>query len=321
MSFIKYIENKTKSNIIIAMDEYKEKLYADMASLVIKPDEKITEALKNIVDTKELSMNLSELSYPFSNELEMAMRTGDPKRVNYAHSKFRKWSNCTNADHVFSDKIENTIFKYQSKLYSKEFGPTESDEVVKSSLAESTAILDQMSHSINLSISKMTNWNNHQILIEAISPKTGWIISEAKVTIGDSFQASFLYEKTPMGFKVKSLQEKEELPTSLKEDINDLLTKLKNNPKYNNILTLYMTRPISERKYFEIIKRDLSLGIKIILPKHITLKTIPFSGEENDVWKVRIEEKYIKESNKESNKEYQLIAEETPIRWIERLKT
>jgi len=318
MSFLKYIENKIKPNIIVSTDEYKEKLQADMASLVIKPDEKIIEAFKNIIDIKEFSINLSELSYPFSYELEMAVKTGDPKILNRAHSKFRKWSNYTDADQIFSNKIETTIFKYQSKLYSREFGPLESDEVLKSSLVESVSIIDQMSHNINLAISKIDNWNNHQILIEAIPPKTGWIISEAKITIGDSFKISFLYENTSIGFKIKSLQEKEELPISMKENIQDLLTKLKNNPKYNKILTLYMTTPFSERKYFETIKRDLSLGIKTTLPKHVALKTIPFSYEENDVWKVKIDEKYVKEFNKDI-KEYQFITDETPVLWIERL--
>jgi len=318
MSFMKYLENKARPSILVVMDEYKEKLHADMASLMLKPDKQLIEARKNIVNIKDISRTLSELAYPLSEEFKMAIRTGDPKRVNHAHMTFRRWADYYGPDRNLSDKIETAMFQYQTKLYGKEFGPEEADKVVDSSLSESKAILDQMAHNINLAISKIPTWHNHKIVIEAIYPETGWVVSEAKITVGDAFQAVFVYEQTGTGFKAKLFKE-EDLPSSLKNDMQDLLAKLKTNPKYNKILTLYMTRPISERRYFEIAKRDLSLGIEAVLPSHITLATIPLPGD-SDVWKVRVEEKYLKEYLHEGDvKEYQVIGEEAPMRWIERV--
>lgn len=318
MSFMKYLENKARPSILVVMDEYKEKLHADMASLMLKPDQQLIEARKNIVNIKDVSRTLSELAYPLSDEFKMAIRTGDPKRVNHAHMTFRRWVDYHNPDRALSDKIETAMFQYQTKLYGKEFGPEEADAVAKSSLSESTSILDQMSHNINLAISKISTWHNHKIVIEAICPEVGWVVSEAKITVGEAFHAVFLYEHTSTGFKAKLLTE-EDMPASLKVDMQDLLAKLRTNPKYNKILTLYMTRPISERRYFEIAKRDLSLGIEAVLPSHITLATSPLPGD-SDVWKVRVEEKYLKEYLHEGDvKEYQVIGEEAPMRWIERM--
>lgn len=318
MSFMKYLENKVQTSILVVMDEYKEKLHADMASLMLKPDKQLIEARKNIVNFTDFARTLSELAYPLSDEFKMAIRTGDPKRVNHAHMTFQKWVSYAHPDRVLSDKIETTMFQYQAKLYGKEFGPEEADEVIKSSLSESTAILDQMSHNINLAISKIPTWHNHKIVIEAVCPEIGWIVSEAKITVGDTFNAVFLYEHTSTGFKSKLITE-EELPASLKNDMQDLLAKLRTNPKYNKILTLYMTRPISERRYFEIAKRDLSLGIEAVLPNHVVLSTISLPGN-SDVWKVRVEEKYLKECLHEGDvKKYQVVGEEAPMRWIERM--
>jgi hypothetical protein len=210
------------------------------------------------------------------------------------------------------------MFQYQTKLYGREFNSEDADEVVKSSMGESQAILDQMAQKIELAISKIPSWRNHRVVIEAICPDKGWIVSEAKVTVGDAFIASFVYEHTSTGLKVGEIAE-EDLPDSLKADMHALLAKLQKNPKYNKILTLYMTRPLSERRYFEIAKRDLALGITAVLPNHVTLATSPLPGN-SDVWKIRVEEKYLREYLCEGDvKQYHVIGDEAPIRWIERM--
>lgn len=318
MSFMKYIESKIRPNIIIDTSLYQEQLKADVASLLLKPDDKLIEARKNIIDITEMTHILSKISYPLMNELCMSLRTGDVKKISHAHMVFRRWSEYCNYDKNLIDKIETAIFQYQIKLYGNEFGPNDADRVVKSSLTESFAILNKMSQNLNLMISGIPTWGNHQIIIEAIAPEKDWIINEAKVKIGNMFTVDFIYENTPLGFKIKNINETEEIPVSLKSDFQILLNKLQKNPKYDKISTLYMNRPLSERRVFEIIKRDLSLGIKSVLPQHIILSTSPLT-EGTDVWKVKIEEKYLYEYlNEGSIKQYQIM-EEAPLRWIERI--
>ena len=318
MSFMKYIESKVRPNIIIDTALYQEQLKADVASLLLKPDDKLIEARKNIIDINEMNHILSKISYPLMNELCMALRTGDVKKISHAHMVFRRWAEYCNHDQNLIDKVETAIFHYQIKLYGNEFGANDADKVVESSLAESHAILNKMSQNLNLMISSIPKWGNHKIIIEAISPDKDWIVNEAKVKIGDMFFVDFIYENTPLGFKIKNINETQELPQELKTDFQLLLNKLNQNSKYNKILTLYMNRPISDRRFFEIIKRDLSLGIKSALPSHIILSTSPLI-ENADVWKIKIEEKYLYEYLNEGNiKQYQIM-EDAPLKWIERI--
>lgn len=319
MSFTKYLETKSRPKTNVILDAYKEKLQADLSSLVIKPDIQLNEAKKNIVNIYEVSKILSELKYPLINEFNMAVRTGDSKKAHHAHMTFRKWTEYSNVDRKLSDRIETIMFQYQVGLFNGEFGPEQADEVVKSSLAESQAILENFEKQIDLAISSLRRWGNHSVSLEAISPETGWVISEAKVILGESFKAEFTITNTPLGLKVGDLK-KEEIPASLEADALALMQKLNTNPKYNKILTLYMTRPVTDRRYFEMTKRDLSLGIKTGLPNHVVLTTMPMS-ENQDVWKVKIEEKYLREHLCEGDyKEYYIIGDDAPIKWIEQYR-
>jgi hypothetical protein len=317
MSFTKYLESKNLPKILINLDDYKKNLQADIFSLIFKPDHQLIEVRKNIVNIFEISKILLELAYPRSEELKMAIRTGEPKKVSHAHMVFRNWANFQEKRQL-SDKIEMALFHYQTKLYGKEFSSEDADKIIDSAISESLAILEQMSHKINLAISRVSSWQNHQVLIEGLFPNKEWVINEAKIIIGENFKASFVYENTPIGFKIKNIEENE-IPESMAKNFQDLIYKLSINPKYNRILTLYMNRPTSERRYYEIAKRDLSLGIEAALPHHVVLSNIMLNTEE-DVWKVRLEEKYIHEHIKEGNfKQYNIVGDEAPIRWIERV--
>lgn len=311
MSFTSYVESRSRTNVVVILDEYREKLHADMSSLLLKPNHQISEVKKNILNLQEISKLLSEAHYPKIDELIMTIRTGDAKKVSHANLIFNRWAenkeNC--------DKIRLSLFEYCAKLYANKFGPEEIDEITKSYLAESKIVLDQMAKNIELAISKIPSWKNQAIVIEAICPENDWIVHEAKINVGN---AHFIYELTPIGCNIKNYVENE-IPFSLKINMQDLIDKLQNSPKYSKILTLYMNRPLSERKYFENVKRDLSLGIKSSLPNHVALTNLPVQNQ-SDIWKVRIEEKYLKEYLHEGNYiEYQIIHNKAPIRWIERL--
>lgn len=317
MSLKKYIENKKQPNISIIVDSYKEKLSADLAGLLLKPDDKINELRKNIINMKSICNILSEISYPLINELEMAIKTADPQKVNHAHLKFKNWAKYAQPNSENCDFIETCLFNYQTKLYNQKLNAQDIDKAVESYLHESIAILEQMAHNINLAIKSISSWKDYPVKIEAVYPDSNWIIKEAKVTIGENYSIDFIYEHTINGFKIGKVNETESVPVNLKDSIQNLLLKLRNNDNYKKILTLYMDRPLSERRYFELAKRDLSLGIKTILPKHITLTDVPAS--ESDLWKVKIEEKYLSEKIVDGIKKYNILGDDAPLKWIERI--
>ena len=318
MSLIKYIENKPKTNIHINMDEYKEKLNADISSLLLKPDERISEVKKYVFDVQKASSILSEINYPLRNEFFMAIRSGCPLQVQKAYKLFKKYTENANLDY-FKNQIETALLDYQTKLYLNQFKLEDANDAIKSFIFESQLFLDHVSHQIKLVVSKINDWNGHNIVIEALYPKSGWVVSEAKITVGDRFPAIFTYEKTSIGFKIQNLIENK-LPEILKNNVENLISKLKNNDKYESILTLYAATPFSERKYLESIKRDLSLGIKTVLSNRIELFESPFF-EQLDVWKIRVDEMHVKEYIDKTNvKKYRSVEEEYPVYWIERIE-
>lgn len=317
MSLAKYLETKSRSRIRIVMDAYTDKLEADLASLVIKPNEQLIDAKKNIVNIREVSKILSELNYPLADEFNMVMRTGISKKVSHARITFRNWAEFSKADQNLVNYIESIVFQYEANLFDKTFGPEQVDEVVKSSIEESKSILEKIANQINLAITALPSWGNHKVTVEAMSPEKGWVVLEAKVIVGEAFKAEFIIDHTPLEFRIKNIK-KESLPPSMEIDVNALLNKLSKNQKYNKILTLYITRPLGDSKYFEMIKRDLALGIKAVLPNYTLLTTLPLT-QDQDVWKVRIEEKYIYEHLVEGDyKEFHIIGDDAPIRWIEK---
>lgn len=317
MSLLEYIKNKSRPQISIKMNAYREAVQADLASLVLKPNEKINEAKKHIVNLREISKILKELNYPLIDEFGMAIRTGDPKKVNRTHMAFRRWAEYQKPEKTLSDRIETIMFQYESNLFN-DFGPEQADEILASATEESKAILENLAQRIDMTISTLRRWGNYPVTIEAVGEKD-WIVSDVKVTIGEAYPVSFLLHLTPLGLKAGELQKAESVPDSLSNDALELLNKLSTNPKYNKIITLYMTRPITDRRFFELSKRDLSLGIQAVLPGHVILTTEP-QGDQ-DVWKVKIDEKYIFERQSQGNiKEYSIIGEEAPIKWIEQFR-
>lgn len=316
MSFTKYaeIKNKTKPNIIIVMDDYKEKLEADMASFILKPQYQSHNVNKYIINTLEISKILSEVNYPFSNKFQIALSTTDPKKVNNAYKEFSEWS-AYYGDEQLVFKIKTEVFKYLKNIYNNNLTVENIDEIAQSILCESKSIVEKMSHNIEMAISKIPRWN-YKVVLEAINPVDNLLLTEVKVIIGDIVTSSFIYENSLNGFNIKDIEE--ESPNSLNFIKQNLISKLNANAKYNNILTLYMNRPLSERKIYELAKRDLSLGIKAVLPEHIHL-TDKLVLNELDIWKVKIDKQYLVEDIVNGNKQFNFIKDSVPIRWIERV--
>lgn len=312
MSFLKYIEDKSNFKIKIKMDAYKENLYADLSALVIKPNDKISEAKKNIVNINEVSRILNELKYPFVDEFVMAIKTGNSKKIAKTYNSFRHWSEDIKSDLI--DQIELIILRYQKNLFDKFLDSNQIDEAVDSCVDESQVILDEISQKVDLAIKNLPNWKKHLVHIEAIYPKNGWVINQAKIIIDNKYE--IIAEKIVNKIEFSNLKNELMLP-----DITDLLNKLNKNSKYSNIVTLFMNRPIADRKYFETIKRDLSLGIKSVIPNNVSLlSTLVNDDNHTDVWKIKLEQRYIFEKLCEGDyREYSIIEDVAPVKWIERI--
>jgi hypothetical protein len=315
MSLKKYIEKKEKPNIIVSLDSYKESLISCVSSLILKP-QNITESKKYIIDYDYLEKILSEMAYPFSKQIQMILKTGDVCKINQAHKELKSWIKNNYQSNNNSDFVDNAIYDYQSSLYQENITPDNIDKIFNSYLNESQKTMKLITNFISSKLEKIKNWNDHTIEIEALFPADGLIVNEAKVKIK---HFDFDLEFRSPNFVVKNIKEIEMMP-SLSENVNNLLSLLTENEKFEKILTLYMTRPTEERSFYESIKREISLGISSVLPNHLELQSLPIQENfKSDLWKVKVNSRYVCEKFIEGNyKQYEII-NECPIRWIERI--
>lgn len=315
MSFMDYIKSRdTRTRAVVRLGDYEEKLSAEIGGLVLRPDHRLREARRNIVNLKEIGDAFSVLRYPFSEEFLIAIRTADTKKISHAHTKFRQWVGDNGSAAV--DSVETALFHYLSRLHDREFTPDDADAVQRTALAESRSLLERMANSVELAVSKIPSWKNHTIVVNAISPDKGWAVTQARVEIGDAFRLGFTYSENATGFIVSEVTPTEGFPPSLVEDFQSLLTLLRNSPKFNKIMTLYMVRPLTERRFFEMAQRDISLGIEAVLPGHVTLAESVEWLPKSDIWKVRVDEKYLRANGGQ----FTILGDEAPIKWIERLE-
>lgn len=292
MSLLKYIETK-KLNITISSDNYKEKLSADMAHLLINPNLDIRKDAINIV---QLEKYLNEINCPFKNELLMAVKTADVKKIAKMHNCFKGWHN----ENAVALKVEEMLYGYRASLYKEEINPQTVDQLVESYYSQSYELLEQIQSFLRRQLAS----ENCSIIISPIFPSNGWVATEAQVDIEGI--VSFVCDEK---MSIKDVQGE-----SLRsKKIMDKLLKKEN----YGVMTLYMNRDKSDKKYLESIKRDLSLGMSVVLPQNTILSERVV--EEGDVWKVKIDRKYLREFVDKNEIKYSLN-EESPIRWLELIK-
>lgn len=312
MSLKKYIENKEKPKIEVSLDSYKETLISNVSGLILKP-QNLLESKKYIIDYNLLDKTLSEMSYPFRQHIQMSLKTGDIFKINQAHKKFKSWA-VNNSKNV--DDVDNAIYEYQASLYQENLNPDNIDKICKSYFEESQKNIKLIRNFISSKLEKIHDWNNHLVEIYGLYPSTGFVVSEARVKIKDF---TFDVEIEMPNFLIKNIQNVEK-PLSLVENTNKLISLLKQNDKSDKILTLYMSRPKQERAFYESIKKEICLGFNCDLPNYVELGNLPLiENPDTDLWKIKIDSKYVYEKLIEGNyKQYELI-DESPIRWIERI--
>ena len=219
-----------------------------------------------------------------------------------------------------SEEINEKVYKYQVNIEKPNLEFDEVDEIYKNYLKESESILNQMSQELKIAAEYTKNWNNHQISIEAIYPNENFVVCEAMITIGEVFNASFMYEKTPTGNIVKYSIEEDNASDKLKNDIQNFILQLKNKPKHDKFVQLYVSVPVSETKKYENIKRDLALGIDSGLPNNIILSNKCFLSE-GELWKIKIDKKFVQEFLCEGDfVQYKIISDNASVRSIEKVE-
>lgn len=306
MSLKKYIENKESNLISVNIDPYKNKLYADLSSLLLKPCyAKINEIKKKFINVEKLYQDLSEINYPYKDQLCIAVSSSNIEKIQNAQNRFKEFYATKNNLHK---QIESCLFDYQVTLISPDLQTEAVDNIFNSYLYEANQFLEELSQKIEFIISKMPTWKNYEINLEA-QQSEDFHLNECKIKVGNQFYCEILCNLSEF-----EIIKEENAPEELKNNIKELIRQLKENPKYNHVINLYMARPFSERAFYEKLKTEISLGYKNSLPNSVFLTDAPLVSN-MDLWKIKTEQKYVKKIHGN----FKIIGDELPIKWIERV--
>ena len=62
MSLQNYLKRKYERNVVVSLEAFEEKLKADLSSLIMKPNENISEVKKNSINLFEVSSFLKKIN-------------------------------------------------------------------------------------------------------------------------------------------------------------------------------------------------------------------------------------------------------------------
>jgi hypothetical protein len=308
----------SKPEIMISLDEYREHVYVNLSGMVLKHDPIGRDALKKTFDVNQIRRKMEEISYPHTEAFIISIQNGNPSKIIKQIENLDMWvyKNSVQTDVV--QFLEGIFLTYQSNIIKKTIHPNDIDKAILTFVEKSRTVLGEMTSRIESIIDKIP-WDNHPIYIEALVPENDWVADTARVHIGEFYKSNFDIKKTDKGLKIENIVFNE-MPEKIIDQMKNLIARLKESPEIKKILSLYMSQPSKNRTLFERKKRDVSLGIKAVIPQGTMLTNLPYS-EGDDVWKVRIDDEGLIRNLQEGNIIGYNLIEDANIRWIELVRS
>lgn len=317
-SYSEYVNDKTgvAPKVFYFVDHYKDAVHADLSRLVLTKTDYFEEAVEGLLNIQRIEQMLHEAAYPQKEAVLIALKSGNDEKIHRNMIRLESWLAKCGLSKQTCAIIERACLDYRTKQITKEFDPVDVDVATESFMADCYHVLDQIKGRIETGLLTV-EWDNHPISIEPQPPKQGLKVQEVHVLFGDNAKAVYSLVRNPDGFTVNEVQSSV-LPERLATQFAALAEKLKDSPRYNKVLTLYLHQPSGKRGLYETKKRDISLGIQTTLPKDTVLCTSP-EANDKDVWKVKMTAENLVKCVEEGIFEAYKLLEETRIRWIERL--
>lgn len=306
MSFKKYVEYKKEIKTQISIENYKNKLNEELIHLSNKPDIiKLNELKKNLVDENKISKLLGKVNYPYLEELKIALKTNDAKKIEKERKKISNF--------VETSEVISLLLFYESFFYLNKISMKDINKIIESYENQITEKLFDWAEKIEESKEKI-KWHNYPTILEALYPEKGFLPNEFLLKIGDKFNKKIIINLSSN--KIITIDDKEELPSSLREDSKNLAKELLKENVKNKVASLYMALPKKDREKIENIKKELVLGIKQFLPfNSILYEEIIEKEDDFDIWKVRTDLNKLKKTNDK----YITLEEDVPLKWIKKV--
>lgn len=303
MSFLNYVENKISyKRPVLSMDDYKQKLEEQVYAL-----QKTGGLSRHFLDLTRIGRLLHEINYPDRDKFLIIISSENLGKIRKLSSDFVEWSKKCKSPIV--KELQDYFTKIKSHIYfNKELDINDAKQIVASKLAETEFESKDVLQTIE-AIIRFAEWGNTEIVVEPIlQVRNDFVADEFKICIGENY---FIYCKKLIGIEIKDGQLNEDVLEI--EKLQWLRNRINKKP-IKEFVKLYFTQSRKNRKFFEKAKTDLSLGRAVTLPSHLRFTDyIPEIQENEDVWKVKMERKYLIEN---SNK-YEIIGEDVPFRWLE----
>jgi|LakMenEpi03Aug12_release.lakeMendotaPanAssembly.Ray.scaffolds.fasta_scaffold02041_40 hypothetical protein len=317
--YSEFVENKKQSqpSVVLCLDAYREHLMSNLSGLVLKNSPIYQDALKKTIDVTKIKKSLLEIGYPYIESFSICLENGQTDNIARQIQKFDNWLYLNSKDTEILKFVESAFWKYQLNLMLKKIDPKDVDLTIFSLVDKSRNVLGEMAFKIEKIIESIA-WDNHPIFIEALIPTDDWIVDSARISIGEYFQAHFDMNKKNENLDVTTVIFTE-MPQKMRDQIDNLLNRLKESPKIKQIMTLYMSKPENLRDFFERKKRDVALGIKAFIPQGTLLQNKPFY-EGQDLWKVKIDYSSLVKTTQEGDVTGYQLLEDANVRWIELIK-
>jgi hypothetical protein len=300
MSLQNYLKRKSERNVVVSLEAFEEKLKADLSSLIMKPNEKISEVKKNSINLFEVSSFLKKIKFPLVLEFEVAVKSLNSKKMKKVRQIFSNWSRNKNINKNECFKVESSMIQYEMNLYREDISPEQIDLSIESLLKESNLVLLKIKNKI-LKASEKCGLENFDLHLKALE-SNDFILNEIKVLLGN-----FLEFTVNSQFEVKDVF-CEEVSSKLQEKAG-LFLEFIALPSDKRIITLYFES--NDDNFLLNKKRELSLGFKTCIPNYFDFSISPKEG--NNVWKIKAESKYLIE-----NESGFISLEDLPILWIDK---
>lgn len=325
LKFNEWIQ-ENKSSIVIRMDSYK--------SALLKRGEEYKESIRER-NLKARDFNKEKFliqiqrvfaDYPHLDVLVSLIRSGDTRKIMSLFKDLRLWI----ANQSYNPELRATMTQLWTLIDHLEYGGEDSSSILEINQLISEAVnktvveMEQVKNLINQSIAKIENWNNSPITIEPTIPEDehGIALSPTKnsyIYLGDYNKHTFFTLYLDEG-----KLEIDEIADGGDEDFFDndkiqsdyfsLIEKLKNPNAKDKILTLYTARPRKDRNYYlasKVLPINLFLTNSFSHAEGIALDFAE-EGEKRDVWKVKINSKYLTQTLDGNIKYYQITKNNSP---------
>jgi len=319
LTYNKFVENKNQNNktIIFDISEYRDAVYADLSRLVLNKTDYFEEAITYLLNINKIECMLHDLGYPHKEAICIALKSGNDEKIVRNMNKLENWLDFCGFSKQKCALIERACFDYRSKKINNNFEPSDVDVATENLVTDCYHFLESIKSKFE-AILPNTDLDEVYIVLEAMPASKNLKIKIVKCKLKCKGEMQVEITRTDEGFIVGEATF-ENMPSSIKEKLSVLLSKLKESEKYNKILTLYLQEPNHKRFIYENKKLDISLGIQTTLPKNCILATTPM--ESNDVWKVRLHSNNLVKIMQEGDVVTYRLLDESRLLWIERLES